>query len=116
MIEVTVNIPALDRFCDLLAAGASMPTGVAKTDKPAPTPKADKPAPKADKPAPAPETSSEPQGGGMPTLDDAKAAMKTYLDKNDREALIDLLGRFGVRNISALPEEQYPAFITACLE
>lgn len=72
-----------------------------------------KPAAKAaDKPK-AEEPKEEAAAEG-PTLDDCKAAMKTFLEANDRDALTELLGRFGIRNISALPTAQYDEFIAAC--
>jgi len=114
MIEVTVHIPALDRFCDLVAAGAAPPMPSAK---PAPAKAAEPKATASAKPQAEPEPqAAEPDDAAVPTIDDCKDAMKAYQAANGADALRDMLAKFGVRNVTALPVDQYAALIAACKE
>jgi len=110
-ISITINAGSAEELNRILAILGSA-SGSATTEPKVEVKPAAKPAAKAaDKPK-----TEEPAGDAAegPTLDDCKAAMKTFLDANDRDALTELLGRFGIRNISALPTAQYAEFIDAC--
>lgn len=101
--DLKVILPLLGDYPQDAVSLTSEPTAKAKpATKPADKPKAEEP-------------KEEPSGAAEgPSLDDCKAAMKTFLEANDRDALTELLGRFGIRNISALPTAQYDEFIAAC--
>lgn len=47
------------------------------------------------------------------SLDEVKAKAKVFMDKNGQGALVALLKAFKAEKISALPAEQYPAFVEA---
>lgn len=116
MAEFSLTISAASA-ADLAAAIAGLAGGTATTAPAADKAPAAKPAVKpaakaADKPAEEPK--AEADAGGETTIDDAKAAMKVYMDANGRDAVIELLGRFGVKNISALPATQFGEFIAEC--
>jgi ribosomal protein L12E/L44/L45/RPP1/RPP2 len=109
-ISITIdaeNADDLNRTLAILgSASGTAPAAAAKTETKAPAKAADKP--KAEEPK------EEPAAEEGPSLADCKAAMAVYDKANGREALGELLGRFGIRNISALPAAQYAEFIAAC--
>ena len=109
-INLTIEAGSASELQSILAglAGAGVATAAAVEVKPAAKPAAKA----ADKPK-AEEPKEEAAADG-PSLDDCKAAMKTFLEANDRDALTELLGRFGIRHIAALPTAQYGEFIAAC--
>lgn len=111
-ISITINAGSAEELNRILAILGSA-SGPATTEAKAVAKTAQTTSKAADK-TKAEEPKEEPAAAEGPTLEDCKAAMKTFLDANDRDALTELLGRFGIRNISALPTAQYAEFIDAC--
>jgi len=68
--------------------------------------------------APALEQTAEPSNAAAPTFDDAKKAFLAIAQKfgavDGTAKSRDVLSRFGVPNLKALPVEQYPDFIELC--
>lgn len=111
MIEVRIDIPALDRLVDALNSGliAAKPVVAASKAPPEETPA--KTRPKA-------TVTSEPDpesnvAADAPTLADVTAAAKVLQTKNGRDALVALLKEHGASNISGLDAGAYEAFIRA---
>ena len=78
-----------------------------------------KPAAKATKTEPTKETKVEapeekPDAAEVPSADEVTDAAQAFVKANSREALIELLGSFGSKNISGLPEEHRADFIAKC--
>lgn len=117
-IEVTVNIPALDRLVDVLKAGVSLPAVAAadapKTEnKPRAKPET-KTETKVDNPPAATET-AKPETTASDTAEDLLGKVKetamVLSQKKGRDALMALLAEFGASNISGVPVDQHSAFI-----
>ena len=113
---VDVNIKASPELIEVLrslvgAPKAAAPIMVAEqVPMPQPAPvAAPVPAPAAtpEQPAPVPTTQQ------TYTMEQLAVAATQLVDAGRREELVDLLGRFGVQALTALPKEQYGAFATA---
>ena len=125
-MNITINIPSLDRLCSILEKGIDINpviTGTHTPDPQAPTPAPDvttDPAPAAPKvkktkatPAPAPTPAVDPTPAPevtldeeddtptlvvkAPTVESLTALAKTYISKNSPAALRDLLDNAGIK-------------------
>jgi hypothetical protein len=129
---VDVNIKASPELIEVLrslvgAPKAATPVMVAEQvpmPQPAPAPvaapTAQVPAPVAPAPvAPAPTPTPAEQSAAVPTtaqtytVEQLAVAATQMVDAGRRQELVNLLGRFGVQALTALPKEQYGAFATA---
>ncbi len=119
MAQITLTINA-DSPSDLAAALAGLAGGTPAAPKAATAKVEQSVAPKAtpakEKAEPEPKQEDGAQAGAQAgvSLEQVKAAMAAYDKANGRDALKELLGSFGIKNISALPEDQFAAFIEKC--
>lgn len=124
---VDVNIKASPELMEVLrslvgAPKAAAPVRVAEQvpmPQPAPAPvaapTAQVPAPVAPAPAPTPaeQPAAVPTTAQTYTVEQLAVAATQMVDAGRRQELVNLLGRFGVQALTALPKEQYGAFATA---
>lgn len=136
-IVITLEIPALERLCDLMAdrTGKSVasqvlrevdkkldaaldtivPMAKAPEPMPEPEPKPEpKPAPKpepipAPKPEPMPVPKAEPKADPV-TLDGVQRAAAQLRDQGKLKAVTDMFPEFGIRKLSDLTGENLDAF------
>lgn len=124
---IDVNIKASPELIEVLrslvgAPKAAAPVRVAEQvpmPQPAPAPvaapTAQVPAPVAPAPAPTPaeQPAAVPTTAQTYTVEQLAVAATQMVDAGRRQELVNLLGRFGVQALTALPKEQYGAFATA---
>ena len=124
---IDVNIKASPELIEVLrslvgAPKAAAPVRVAEQvpmPQPAPAPvaapTAQVPAPVAPAPAPTPaeQPAAVPTTAQTYTVEQLAVAATQMVDAGQRQELVNLLGRFGVQALTALPKEQYGAFATA---
>ena len=100
--EVTINIPALDRFVDFaIAQGAPV-----VSTKPAKTPPIKAGTTKVEEPAVEVEQVAEEQIDYSAQRAEATKLLQKVNAANGVAAVVAALGEFGVKNISALPDEK----------
>jgi outer membrane biosynthesis protein TonB len=115
-MTLNVNIPALDRLCDLLEkqGGVTVPgelvttveqTTTVEVEAPEPV---EKPVEKAEpKPEPKPEPKAEAKPVDVPAIQRAAAELR---DQGKLKQVTDMFDEFGIKKLSDLKGEQLQAF------
>lgn len=111
-MTLNVNIPALDRLCDLLEkqGGLTVPGELVTTVEQTTTVEVEAPEPveKAEpKPEPKPEPKAEAKPVDVPAIQRAAAELR---DQGKLKQVTDMFDEFGIRKLSDLKGEQLQAF------
>lgn len=123
-MTITLNFDSLDDFIKSYGSIAAtieeckkakmIIAGPQSTEAPQPAKTAAKTAPKAEKPA----DIGKPIEMDAPAVDivAVRAALAALMRSGKRDAVTDILSRFGAENVTSLKPEDYSAVVSACSE
>lgn len=113
MIQLTLNVTAAQ-----MVAIAAIMSGDAPVAEPVPATTRRKAKDAEPEKAPATDVKAEDTAGNdvsdVPSQADVTAAAQGYAKANGRDALVELLGKYGAQNVSGVPEDKRAEFIAAC--